>query len=318
MALSWLSRLHIYSWPTACLRKMLLVHGIGRNLCKPCIVNISSVLYVKGFSKLSCSSERDITRFSYASSASHVETPLESAQGTKQRIYSHSVNHNVATVSEASSDGRVMLIDGTSVIYRAYYKLLAKLHHGYLSNADGNGDWVLTIFSALSLIIDVLAFNPSHVAVVFDHIGNSFGETTISSKESVMFKGTNFRHTMYPQYKSNRGPTPDTVIQGLQYLKASIKAMSIKVIEVPGVEADDVIGTLALRSVEAGYKVWVWMGLWMLVAVWWVWWPKFGGRFVCGLGLYGGSRAGVGRVGLGFGVGVCLLDQVTAGQGCVL
>lgn len=37
---------------------------------------------------------------------------------------------------------------------------------------------------------------------------------------------------MYPQYKSNRGPTPDTVVQGLQYLKASIKAMSIKVIEV--------------------------------------------------------------------------------------
>ncbi|CAO2822745.1 unnamed protein product [Amaranthus hypochondriacus] len=60
---------------------------------------------------------------------------------------------------------------------------------------------------------------------------------------------------MYPQYKSNRGPTPDTVVQGLQYLKASIKAMSIKVIEVPGVEADDVIGTLALRSVDAGYKV---------------------------------------------------------------
>ncbi|PKI69823.1 hypothetical protein CRG98_009698 [Punica granatum] len=60
---------------------------------------------------------------------------------------------------------------------------------------------------------------------------------------------------MYPSYKSNRPPTPDTIVQGLQYLKASIKAMSIKVIEVPGVEADDVIGTLALRSVDEGYKV---------------------------------------------------------------
>lgn len=40
---------------------------------------------------------------------------------------------------------------------------------------------------------------------------------------------------MYPQYKSNRGPTPDTVVQGLQYLKASIKAMSIKVLEVSNV-----------------------------------------------------------------------------------
>ncbi|XVF37592.1 hypothetical protein REPUB_Repub20aG0022700 [Reevesia pubescens] len=70
-----------------------------------------------------------------------------------------------------------------------------------------------------------------------------------------MAKGLNFRHTLYPSYKSNRPPTPDTIVQGLQYLKASIKAMSINVIEVPGVEADDVIGTLAARSVDAGFKV---------------------------------------------------------------
>lgn len=213
------------------------MHGVGRNLCKPYVINISSAFHVKGFTKLSNNSKQDITKIPHFSSGSNVEISLQNEQGIGQRKISHFVNPNVATVSEAPSNGRVMLIDGTAVIYRAYYKLLAKLHHGYLSNADGNGDWVLTIFSALSLIIDVLTFNPSHVAVVFDHIG------------------TNFRHTMYPQYKSNRGPTPDTVVQGLQYLKASIKAMSIKVIEVPGVEADDVIGTLALRSVEAGYKV---------------------------------------------------------------
>ncbi|TYH83553.1 DNA polymerase I isoform X3 [Gossypium hirsutum] len=146
-------------------------------------------------------------------------------------------NLQETVVNAKSSNGRVMLIDGTSVIYRAYYKLLAKLHHGYLSHADGNGDWVLTIFTALSLIIDVLEFVPSHVAVVFDH------------------DGLNFRHTLFPSYKSNRPPTPDTIVQGLQYLKASIKAMSIKVIEVPGVEADDVIGTLAARSVDEGFKV---------------------------------------------------------------
>ncbi|XP_010503918.1 PREDICTED: uncharacterized protein LOC104781042 isoform X2 [Camelina sativa] len=137
----------------------------------------------------------------------------------------------------SASNGRVMLIDGTSIIYRAYYKLLARLNHGHLAHADGNADWVLTIFSSLSLLIDVLKFLPSHVAVVFDH------------------DGMNFRHTLYPAYKSNRPPTPDTIVQGLQYLKASIKAMSIKVIEVPGVEADDVIGTLAMRSISAGFKV---------------------------------------------------------------
>ncbi|XP_016565188.1 DNA polymerase I isoform X3 [Capsicum annuum] len=153
------------------------------------------------------------------------------------------------------SSGRLMLIDGTSIIYRAYYRLLAKLHHGHLSHADGNGDWVLTIFTALSLIIDVLEFIPSHVTVVFDHDGFPFGHMSLSTKQNFVAKGLNFRHNMYPSYKSNRSPTPDTIVQGLQFLKASLKAMSVKVIEVPGVEADDVIGTLAVRSVDAGFKV---------------------------------------------------------------
>lgn len=57
-------------------------------------------------------------------------------------------------------------------------------------------------------------------------------------KETIPFSfffsplGMTFRHMLYPAYKSNRTPTPDTVVQGMQYLKASIKAMSIKVIEV--------------------------------------------------------------------------------------
>ncbi|XP_056161348.1 uncharacterized protein LOC115689741 isoform X3 [Syzygium oleosum] len=163
--------------------------------------------------------------------------PSKTSPSVGQDALLDPVNQEEREAKADPSSGRVMLIDGTSVIYRAYYKLLARLHHGHLPHADGNGDWVLTIVTALSLIIDVLEFAPSHVAVVFDH------------------DGLNFRHTLYPTYKSNRPPTPDTVVQGLQYLKASIKAMSIKVIEVPGVEADDVIGTLAVRSVEAGYKV---------------------------------------------------------------
>ncbi|KAH9727259.1 DNA-directed DNA polymerase [Citrus sinensis] len=163
------------------------------------------------------------------------------------------VKFEESAVNPKPSNGRVMLIDGTSIIYRAYYKILAKLHHGHLSHADGNGDWVLTIFSALSLIIDVLEFIPSHVAgaVCLAEILN----TQMMLRVSVALICMNFRHTLYPSYKNNRPPTPDTIVQGLQYLKASIKAMSIKVIEVPGVEADDVIGTLAVRSVDAGFKV---------------------------------------------------------------
>uniref|UniRef100_A0A0D9VRH1 5'-3' exonuclease domain-containing protein n=1 Tax=Leersia perrieri TaxID=77586 RepID=A0A0D9VRH1_9ORYZ len=131
-----------------------------------------------------------------------------------------------------------------------------QLQHGQLEHADGNGDWVLTIFKALSLVLDMLEFIPSHAAVVFDHDGVPYGNyTAMPSKECHMAKGMTFRHMLYPAYKSNRIPTPDTIVQGMQYLKASIKAMPIKVIEVPGVEADDVIGTLAVNSVSAGYKV---------------------------------------------------------------
>uniref|UniRef100_A0A0E0CXF6 5'-3' exonuclease domain-containing protein n=2 Tax=Oryza meridionalis TaxID=40149 RepID=A0A0E0CXF6_9ORYZ len=180
-------------------------------------------------------------------------------------LYDDSLPSSLLTTSPNPSDSvahadpsksRIMLVDGTSVMYRSYYKILAQLQHGQLEHADGNGDWVLTIFKALSLVLDMLEFIPSHAAVVFDHDGVPYGHyTAMPSKECHMAKGMTFRHMLYPAYKSNRIPTPDTIVQGMQYLKASIKAMSIKVIEVPGVEADDVIGTLAVNSVSAGYKV---------------------------------------------------------------
>ncbi|CAI9778209.1 unnamed protein product [Fraxinus pennsylvanica] len=206
------------------------------------------------FGGVCCSLRSDWCTVSRKVSSYSISTSAESATLAQDAIFD-SADRRDGLANPSSSNGRVMLIDGTSIIYRAYYKLLAKLHHGHLSDADGNGDWVLTIFTALSLIIDVLEFIPSHVAVVFDHNGVQYGQTSLSSNQSFVAKGLNFRHTLYPSYKSNRPPTPDTIIQGLQYLKASIKAMSIKVIEVPGVEADDVIGTLAVRSVNAGFKV---------------------------------------------------------------
>ncbi|XP_052199231.1 uncharacterized protein LOC127806169 isoform X4 [Diospyros lotus] len=214
---------HLFSFFSRSLRcnrmNLLTIHR-PLNLCnlkRQCGICPSSILFGKCYSNLSSNLDLDTTSRNVGISAKSGVAPCK-----------HAVSDSVTDVDEPayldSSNGRVMLIDGTSIIHRAYYRLLAKLHHGYLSHADGNGDWVLTISTALSL-------------VVFDH------------------DGLNFRHTLYPAYKSNRPPTPDTIVQGLQYLKASIKAMSIKVIEVPGVEADDVIGTLALRSVDAGYKV---------------------------------------------------------------
>ncbi|KAL5208980.1 hypothetical protein ABZP36_004603 [Zizania latifolia] len=171
-------------------------------------------------------------------------------------VLATSLNPSDSASCADPSNSRIMLVDGTSVMYRSYYKILAQLQHGQLEHADGNGDWVLTIFKALSLLLDMLEFIPSHAAVVFDHDGVPYGHyTAMPSKECQMAKGMTFRHMLYPAYKSNRISTPDTIVQGMQYLKASIKAMSIKVIEVPGVEADDVIGTLAVNSVSAGCKV---------------------------------------------------------------
>ncbi|XP_059442456.1 uncharacterized protein LOC132174791 isoform X1 [Corylus avellana] len=226
-----------------------------RNLKKPYLIFPSHKLSRKGYCNLSNNVKSSLPGVIHATSLSNVVIPSESEQILRQDALLNSAKCEEGALNTNPSDGRVMLIDGTSIMYRAYYRLLAKVHHGHLSHADGNGDWVLTIFTALSLIIDVLEFIPTHVAVVFDHDGIPFGHTYNSCKESVKAKGLNFRHTLYPAYKSNRPPTPDTIVQGLQYLKASIKAMSINVIEVPGVEADDVIGTLAARSVDDGYKV---------------------------------------------------------------
>ncbi|KVI08057.1 5'-3' exonuclease, alpha-helical arch, N-terminal [Cynara cardunculus var. scolymus] len=274
------------------------------------LVSSSRIRFAKGYHKVSNSLRSELSGTAHAVSLKDLGTVEgEATQQESTSFDSSQKTENLVNID--SSNGRVMLIDGTSIIYRSYYKLLAKLHHGYLSNADGNGDWVLTISTALSLIIDVLEFTPSHVAVVFDHDvsvlripsfmlsarmggrvldGRGFAmviclsrpdknlwqkvclfiPSVFSSQLHVMFalsweyprkqRGQwrscqTFRHTLYPSYKSNRPPTPDTIVQGLQYLKASIKAMSIKVIEVPGVEADDVIGTLAMRSVEAGFKL---------------------------------------------------------------
>ena len=66
------------------------------------------------------------------------------------------------------------------------------------------------------------------------------------------FLGQTFRHTLYPSYKSNRGPTPDTIVQGLQYLKASIKAMSIKVIEVKGLPLLQMVRWVGCLQVKTG------------------------------------------------------------------
>lgn len=133
---------------------------------------------------------------------------------------------------------RLIVIDGKAVVYRAYFKLMAKLQHGgQMNDTSGDSDWVLTVFTALSTILKTFELSPSHIVVVFDH------------------EGLTFRHTMFADYKLNRSPTPDTVLQSLRYIKPALTAMGVKTVEVPGVEADDVIGTLAVSALKAEAKV---------------------------------------------------------------
>ena len=68
-------------------------------------------------------------------------------------------------------------------------------------------------------------------------------------------KGKNFRHTIYPDYKANRPPMPMELREQLSPLKEICNAMGMPVIEVPGVEADDVIATLAIEGSNKGMSV---------------------------------------------------------------
>ncbi|KAH7439156.1 hypothetical protein KP509_04G047800 [Ceratopteris richardii] len=115
---------------------------------------------------------------------------------------------------------------------------MAKLQHGgHMHDASDDSDWVLTVFTALSTVLKTFELVPSHMGVIFDH------------------PGLTFRHAIYSNYKLNRSPTPDTVVQSLGYIKPALAAMGIRIVEVPGVEADDVIGTLAVNAVKEGAKV---------------------------------------------------------------
>ncbi|MCO5560482.1 hypothetical protein L7F22_014097 [Adiantum nelumboides] len=133
---------------------------------------------------------------------------------------------------------KLVLIDGKAVVYRAYYKLMAKLQHGeHLNDTSGDSDWVLTVFTALSTVLKVFELGPSHIVVIFDHAGLTF------------------RHTMFSDYKLNRSPTPDAVCQSLRYIKPALTAMGIRTVEIAGVEADDVIATLAVNAIKEDAKV---------------------------------------------------------------
>ena len=133
-----------------------------------------------------------------------------------------------------NQDKRLFLLDAYALIYRAYYAFIRA------QRINSKGVNTSAIFGFVNTLEDLLKReNPTHLAVVFDP------------------KGGTFRNEIYPEYKAQREETPEGIKVAVPYIKEIIKAYNIPVIEVPGFEADDVIGTLAKRAKLEGYTVYM-------------------------------------------------------------
>ena len=124
---------------------------------------------------------------------------------------------------------RLVLIDGSSYLYRAFHALPP------LSNAAGEPTGAL--FGVVNMLRAHLKEQPEYIAFVVDAPGKTF------------------RDAMYPDYKANRAPMPDDLRAQVEPMMEIVEALGIPILRVPGVEADDVIGTLALQGADAGIDV---------------------------------------------------------------
>ncbi|QDE33031.1 DNA polymerase I [Shewanella polaris] len=121
----------------------------------------------------------------------------------------------------------LILVDGSSYLYRAYY---APPH---LTNSKGEATGA--VYGVVNMLRSLLSrYSPSHIAVVFDA------------------KGKTFRNDMYGEYKAQRPPMPDDLRTQIEPLHRIIHAMGLPLICISGVEADDVIGTIALQASKEG------------------------------------------------------------------
>ncbi len=126
----------------------------------------------------------------------------------------------------------LVLVDGSSYLYRAYHAM----YKADLRNSAGEPTGAIRGVTAM--LRRLLADYPdSHIAVVFDA------------------KGKTFRDDIYEQYKANRPPMPDDLRPQVEPIYDIIKAMGLPLLCVDGVEADDVIGTLARQATEKGMDV---------------------------------------------------------------
>jgi len=128
------------------------------------------------------------------------------------------------------SERTLVLVDGSSYLYRAYHALPR------LTSSRGAPTGAL--LGVLNMINKLAREEPSpHFAVVFDAPGKTF------------------RDAMFEKYKANRPPMPDELRSQVQPLLAAVEASGLPLLRIEGVEADDVIGTLCRRAVEQNMRV---------------------------------------------------------------
>lgn len=128
------------------------------------------------------------------------------------------------------ADNPLILVDGSSYLYRAY--------HAFPPLTNSRGEPTGAMYGVLNMLRSlILQYQPTHAAVVFDA------------------KGKTFRDELFEHYKSHRPPMPDDLRAQIEPLHAMVKAMGLPLLAVSGVEADDVIGTLALEAEKAGRPV---------------------------------------------------------------
>ena len=121
----------------------------------------------------------------------------------------------------------LILVDGSSYLYRAF--------HAMPSLTNSKGQPTGAVYGVVNMLRRLIKdFQPEHMAMVFDA------------------KGKTFRDDLYPEYKANRPPMPDELREQIAPLHAIVEAMGLPMLIIDGVEADDVIGTLARQATEMG------------------------------------------------------------------
>ncbi|WP_431891955.1 DNA polymerase I [Pectobacterium colocasium] len=128
------------------------------------------------------------------------------------------------------AENPLILVDGSSYLYRAY--------HAFPPLTNSAGEATGAMYGVLNMLRSLLLqYQPSHVAVVFDA------------------KGKTFRDELFENYKAHRPPMPEDLREQIEPLHNMVKAMGLPLLAVSGVEADDVIGTLAVQAEKAGKPV---------------------------------------------------------------